>query len=262
MPTTPNEWVEVSNGFASTWNFPHCIGAIDGKHIAIKKPSGSGSFYFNYKKFFSIVLMAVVNADYEFIMVDVGVNGRVSDGGVIAVTTFGQQLADGKLGLPEPGPIHHNDITKLPYVFVADDAFAMSENLVKPYGGDKEENLFNYRLSRARRVSENVFGILASRFGIFQRPILLCPEKAATVTMACCYLHNFLRKKSASYLRPGSVDWEDANRIRHNGEWRESQRELERLRNTVNRHAGAKAQLTRNGFRQYFNTVGRVPWQQ
>ncbi|KAJ8018142.1 hypothetical protein HOLleu_44033 [Holothuria leucospilota] len=70
----------------------------------MRKPPESGSFYFNYKKFFSIVLMAVVGADYEFIMVHAGVNGRVSDGGVIAETEFGRLLDDGSLGLPEPAP--------------------------------------------------------------------------------------------------------------------------------------------------------------
>lgn len=72
----------------------------------------------------------------------------------------------------------------------------MSENLLKSHGGegnnhlDVQKRIFNDRLSRGRRVVENVFSILVSRFGIFQRQILLSPDKATTITLACCYLHN------------------------------------------------------------------------
>lgn len=126
--------------------------------------------------------MAVVGADYEFIMIDAGVNGRVTDGGVIAVTEFGRLLSDGSLGLPEPAPppLHQNNVTAMPYVFVGDDAFAMSENLLKPYGGDRlesDQGIYNYRLSRARRVTENAFGILTARFDVFQKAMQLSPEK-------------------------------------------------------------------------------------
>lgn len=263
MPTKPEEWVSTSEGFKSTWNFPNCIGAIDGKHIAIKKPPGSGSYYFNYKKFFSIVLMAVVNANYEFLMADVGVNGRVSNGGVIAVTEFGQRLADSTLNLPEPQAIVPNG-NRMPFVFVADDAFAMSENLLKPYGGerlDHNQQVFNYRLSRARRVSENAFGILSTRFGIFRSPIQLAPDKAATVTLTCCYLHNFLRKKSTLYLRPGSVDWEDVNHEVHPADWRKEQHQLNNLATCRSRNIGVVVRSVRDSYREYFCTQGRVHWQ-
>lgn len=208
--------------------------------------------------------MAVVGADYEFIMIDAGVNGRVTDGGVIAVTEFGRLLDDGSLGLPEPAPLHQNDVTAMPYVFAGDDAFAMSENLLKPYGGDRlesDQRIYNYRLSRARRVTENAFGILTARFGVFQKAMQLSPEKATLITMTCCYLHNFLRKKSRCYIGPGAVDWEDANHEMHAGEWRASQRQLEGLRATMNRYAGNTARLVRDAFRHYFCTQGQVPWQ-
>jgi len=100
MSAPEEEWKIISNDFESEWNFNHCLGAIDGKHIEIIRPQESGSYYFNYKKTFSIVLMAIANADYEFIMVDIGSNGRVSDAGVFSNTLFYKNFQEKKLKIP------------------------------------------------------------------------------------------------------------------------------------------------------------------
>ena len=75
MPTTKEEWKHYAKRTAERWQFPNCIGAADGKHIAIKHPKDSGSEYYNYKGFFSIVLLAVVDYDSRFLYVDVGCQG-------------------------------------------------------------------------------------------------------------------------------------------------------------------------------------------
>jgi len=77
-------------------------------------------------------MMAVVNANCEFIMVDVGINGRISDGGVLSYTAFGRALSDNSLGLLEPTQLP-NSKKQLPFTFLGDDAFALTENLLKPY---------------------------------------------------------------------------------------------------------------------------------
>lgn len=81
-PSTAHEWVAVSKEFNRMWQMPNCLGAIDGKHIAIQCPNNSGSLYFNYKGWYSIVLMAVCDAHLRFTLIDVGAEGRQSDGGL------------------------------------------------------------------------------------------------------------------------------------------------------------------------------------
>lgn len=73
---TPEEWKMIAEKYEEKWNFPHCFGAVDGKHIRIIMPPKSGSLYFNYKKYFSFVLMAMCDADYKFTWIDVGDYGE------------------------------------------------------------------------------------------------------------------------------------------------------------------------------------------
>lgn len=79
LPTTSTAWEEISNGFQSRANFPHSIGAVDGKHMRVKKSSNSGSMYFYYKDYFSIILLAEVDLEYRFIYVSVGSYGKDCD---------------------------------------------------------------------------------------------------------------------------------------------------------------------------------------
>jgi hypothetical protein len=81
--------------FEEMWQITNCDGALDGKHVRIMPPPGSGTQYYNYKNFCSIFLMSLANANYEFMRVDVGKNGRISEDGVLEHTTFYQQLIRG-----------------------------------------------------------------------------------------------------------------------------------------------------------------------
>ena len=85
----------------------------------------------------------------------------------------------------------------------------------------EDRAIFNYRLSRARRIIENSFGILAARWRVFRRPIIAEPERAVLYTQAAVALHNYLRTTESSvYCPPGFTDGEDGIGNRIDGGWR------------------------------------------
>ena len=130
---TEAEWKTIADNFSTQWQFPHCIGAMDGKHILIQPSPNSGSYYFNYKHSFSIVLLAVVDADYKFLYIDIGCNGRISDGGVFKNSTLFTALESNILSISSSEPILYQQ-KPIPYVLVADDAFPLKTYIQKPYG--------------------------------------------------------------------------------------------------------------------------------
>ena len=137
------------------------------------------------------MLLALVDANYMFRYIDVGCNGRVSDGGVYRNSILFTALSVYSLNVPAEQPPQGYDVP-LPYVVVADDAFPLKSYMMKPFaqrGLSKEHRTFNYRLRRALRVVENAFGILANRFQILSKTINLPPERVQQIVLACC-AHN------------------------------------------------------------------------
>jgi hypothetical protein len=123
FPSSEEEWIDIAKEFESWWNFHNCLGAVDGKYVAIILPPGGGSFFsYRYKGFRSLVLMGIANANYEFILVDFGTNGHISDGGVIENTDFYDKLKNKSSSIPNPDSELNE--TKLLYVFVGDEAFS------------------------------------------------------------------------------------------------------------------------------------------
>lgn len=80
-PPTRERFSANGREFGRKWNFPNVMGCLDGKHIRVRCPDKTGSMYYNYKDFFSIVLLALVGPNYEFIAVDIGSYGREGDAG-------------------------------------------------------------------------------------------------------------------------------------------------------------------------------------
>lgn len=254
--------------YENEWNFPHCIGSLDGKHVTIQSPMNSGTEFYNYKKFFSVVLMALVDAQYCFIFADCGCQGRLSDGAVFKNTKLFKMIENDELNFPPPDILHGQN-EEMPYIFVADDAFSLSPRILKPYAGEllkgSKERVFNYRLSRARRTVENAFGIMASVFRVLRKPMLLEPDNVSLVVMACVHLHNFLRKSKSScsnYSPPGTFDVEEDGNIIQ-GSWRQDQSNISSLLplRKIPRKPQECAKQIRDEFAKYFVTSGNLEWQ-
>ncbi|CAH2088855.1 unnamed protein product [Euphydryas editha] len=166
MPVpTKEQWQKIAEEFWYTWNFPNCIGAIDGKHVQITAPANSGSQFFNYKKTFSIVLMAIVDADYKFICVDVGAYGKNSDGGIFSNSNIGKALISNIFNVPESTNLPGTEITA-PYVIIGDEAFPLT--LMRPYPKP-------------------------------QLGIQLDTDNADNVIMATCILHNYIKSGGSQH---------------------------------------------------------------
>ena len=237
-----------------------CVGALDGKHFTIRQPASSGSVYFNYKHFFSILMLALVDANYRFIYVDVGATGRSGDAGVFDSSSLKSALDTNALSLPSPGTING---VPCQHHIIGDDAFPLRKDLVKPYPHrnlTNEQRIFNYRFSRARRVVENAFGILANRFRVFLTAICLDPDKVEKIVLAACCLHNFLLDTQP--IPAGLVDQEDDQHNVIPGAWRNDKSVFKELEATNSRRYSISAKLQRDVLKVYFNSrVGRVPWQ-
>lgn len=182
---------------------------------------------YNYKRSFSIVLFALVDGNYNFIFAEIGSQGRISDGGVFQNSLLWQRICSNNLNLLTPRPLP-GSTREIPYVFLADGAFALTTHVMKPYPGRHNEEtakrIFNKKLSSYRVAVEKVFGILASRFRVFRKPILLTPQKTTVITMTCVLLHNFLRNSTSSssiYTPSGTMDvYDQDDELISPGSWR------------------------------------------
>jgi len=270
-PPKEEDWKRIAAGFWNRWNFPNCIGAIDGKHFVIKAPPNSGSLYFNYKKSFSVVLLAACDDKYKFTIIDCGAYGSASDGGIFAQSKFGKCLNSNDLNIPvENCKLSLSDI-EMPYYFVADEAFPLSKRIMRPYPGQcltEKMSIFNYRLSRARRIIENTFGILVSRWRIFQRLICLSPKHVDNIIMAAINLHNFLMTEKDnmssenSYCPENYVDSEDSTGNVIQGAWRFGLDNVNNLRRTNIHRTVREAYIQRDILSEYLSSPqGEVPWQ-
>ena len=120
IPSSEQEWKESAKKFKELWNFPHAIGSIDGKHIAIQCPKISGFLYYNYKGLFSVALLAICDPKYCFTFVYIGQYGSGNDGGVLKQSKIGFEYNE--LDIPKASKIARLE-EELPYFLLGDEIF-------------------------------------------------------------------------------------------------------------------------------------------
>lgn len=202
--------------------------------------------------------MAVVDANLCFTLVDIGAPGRKSDSGTFRNCSIGIGFQNKTLNVPEATSLNDGTTTSLPYVVVGDEAFALTNYMMRPYprSGNLSERqkIFNYRLSRARRVVECAFGLLRGRWRIFAKPIIASNHTVRGIVQAAICLHNFIMNK----------EMQENNSERHYSIMELSNEVSEGLtdmgRTGSNAYKRTAANI-RDKFAEYFHTAGAVPWQ-
>ncbi len=180
----------------------------------------AGSYYFNYKNFHYIVLVALVDGDYKFTWVEVGANGTSSDARIFEDCGLKQAIEHRVISFPPPDHLP-DDNRDTPYFFVGDDAFLLCNYMMKPYGRlvlEVPERIYNYRKSHCRRVCENVFGMLANRYACLLSVIKFQPNIATNIILAAICCHNLMRMRYPA-IQNAAMDHEDDNNNVIPGEW-------------------------------------------
>lgn len=267
-PSSKEEWKNIAQGFENEWDFPHCIGSIDGKHIRVECPKLTGTYYYNYKGFYSIILLAICDSKYCFTCFDLGQYGSNNDCGVLANSIMGAKLENGEFDVPPPSSYKSCSFDPLPYFLVGDEIFPLKTWLMRPFPGQlsHSQKIFNYRLSRCRRTIENAFGVLSARWRIFHTPIRAKIENAEKFTLSCLSLHNYLRlTDNAMYCPGGFTDSYDKTGNMKEGEWRSMAKTCAGLE-PINRVRGSRyredALQMRESLSEFLNSAeGSVSWQ-
>ncbi|CAF3854594.1 unnamed protein product, partial [Rotaria sp. Silwood1] len=144
FPKSPDEIKYTMNGFYTKFGYQMCIGALDGSHFAIKPPLDYEVDYYNYKKYHSIITLAIMNADLLFTYINTGTSGRSNDSSIYNRSKLSQVIED---------PTYEDhfmiiDNTKIRCHFIAYSAFSLAKTLIKPFperpNMPKKYSTFNY----------------------------------------------------------------------------------------------------------------------
>lgn len=232
----------------------------------------AGSEWFNYKHYHSLVLLAACSARYKLLFVDIGSYGRRSDGGIFGDSEMGLKLRNQRMNVPPPQAITQYNPFEFPYVVVADEAFPLENWMMRLYAKaalGPYERTYNYRLSRARGVIENVFGILVSRWRIFRAPICTYVETTEEIVKACACLHNWLleaddaiENENHRYIPKGLIDADQDDGFSVDEAWRfEGLGAFADINRQGRNNYSQNADEIRRQFCQYFNNEGNIWWQ-
>lgn len=262
-PTTADEWRAVADRYWEKWQFPNCIGALDGKHCPIQAAPNTGSLDFNFHQFFSVNLTALCDADYKILYVDVGSYGHNNDAAVFESSTMGINFTNNLYDLPSPAPLPGTNI-RVPYAVVADDIYPLKPYLMKPFPGrglTKQQRIFNGRLSRARRCIENTFGIMTNTWRRLRTDVIASRENACRYFRAICCMHNFCRMEVDHRQHANAETFDDDGELIIGGLGK-LQPMSDQRKNTKDNHPSHSTSHQRQLLCDFVNGVGAVPWQE
>lgn len=213
-------------------------------------------------------MLASCDAKYNFILIDVGAEGRNSDGGIFKTSDMGKALENQSLKFPNSEPLSKSRREKIPYYMVADEAFPLKSYMMRPYPGRStgllplQKAIFNYRLSRARRVSENTFGIWSARFRIFRKPIVASKETVQAVTLASVVLHNYI-KSFDDQISEVNYRYVTSETLGSSRNTPNCLSELQSIEESISEICEEilSPEIIRNTLSDYFMNEGAVPWQ-
>ncbi|XP_023314538.1 uncharacterized protein LOC106656349 [Trichogramma pretiosum] len=192
---TKNEFQAIAIAFYLDLDISNCVGALDGRHCPISKPPNSGSLFYNYKKFFSIVNMAICDSKKRFIWANIGYYGSMNDAGVLANSDLGIALCENEIELPPPLSLPGTE-TRCPHYFIGDGIFPLKNYLMKPFMRNENltipQRIYNFRISHARRIIECAFGQLTQQWKIHEKALQWELESTEKIIMSTLILNNLL----------------------------------------------------------------------
>ena len=204
MPKSEDEFRSKILDMEEAWQFPCCWSAVDGCHIPIKCPPGgleSCKEYHNFKNFFSVVLMGMVDSKYRFVWASCGYPGNSHDSVIFQSTDLWNQIKNQDY-LPKIGKKVGSLL--VPPLILGDAAFPLQPWLMKPCTNANptlQQRYYNYRLSRARMVTEGAFGQLKGRWRVLLRRCECSQENTKKAALACVVLHNICLEKEDTITR-------------------------------------------------------------
>ena len=149
---------DVIGEFRTKCGVPQCFGAVDGCHITICAPNEQHTNYYNRKGWYSMIVQGLVDANYRFLDVCIGWPGSLHDAQVFAHSNLYKKITQGHL-VPNQSSTISGVCVQL---YIIGDS--MQSRLMKPFAHNssltESQQNFNYRICRARIVTENAFGCL------------------------------------------------------------------------------------------------------
>ncbi|XP_037514507.1 uncharacterized protein LOC119390871 [Rhipicephalus sanguineus] len=177
--------------------FPQCVGALDGCHFPVSPQKEYVNDYFNYKGWYSVILLALVDHNYMFRFINVGSPGRCHDAHVYHQSNLSRLIE--RPTFRKPTTTLSN--VAVPPLLLCDQAFPLTPNLIKPFastGCSDEQKNFNYKLSKTRRIVENAFGRLKARFRFIMKRMEGDISHVPIIIRACCVLNSICEHYSDS----------------------------------------------------------------